>query len=302
MVGKIRRRTAWTASHEVLDVSSISPCTDNGLTRSVPHGLYGAVFGGATNPAIWILLGVYYVRCFTVSPPRPSCGVDAGFVPHLLCSNSLLLAKGESSLLLPDTLIFCTVAVFGLFCFTLGGSARLTRAVQAVGFLTALGISVAHLIPYDFAFRVDGRQQLLAFIRQAVSPNATIAQDRSVGLPSRTDRRHVDSPGFLEQKIVSGQFAADVGSIDELRARGIRYVPVSKTDYGRFFRQTHKPTKSELTDYDRRKKFYERLFREGELLWECKAGLLPILQPQIRFYYLSSEIVTSEEDQPKSLQ
>ena len=35
------------------------------LTRSVPHGFYGPVFRGATNPAIWILLGIYYVRFFT---------------------------------------------------------------------------------------------------------------------------------------------------------------------------------------------------------------------------------------------
>ena len=89
---------------------------------------------------------------------------------------------------------------------------------------------------------------------------------------------------------VVSSLLADVGSIDELRTRGIRYVAVSKTDYGRFFRQTHKPTKSGLADYERRKKFYERLFREGELLWECKAGLLPVLQQQhIRLYYLPSE-------------
>ena len=90
---------------------------------------------------------------------------------------------------------------------------------------------------------------------------------------------------------MGGHFAADVGSIDELRARGIRYVAVSQSDYGRFLLRTHKPTKRAQADYDRQKKFYERLFREGELLWECKAGLLPILQPQIRFYYLPPEIV-----------
>jgi hypothetical protein len=191
-----------------------------------------------------------------VPPPHPSGGMDAGFVPDPLCPNPLLLAKDQSSLLLPDTLIFCTLAAFGLFCFTLGGSARLARSVQAAGFLAAFGISVAHLIAYDFAFRVDGRNQLLAFIRQNVSPDATIAQDRRVGLPSRSDPRYVDSPDLLEQKIVSDLSVADVGSIDELRARGIRYVAVSEDEYKRFFLRSHKP----------------------------------------------SEIVTSEKDQPKSLQ
>jgi hypothetical protein len=68
----------------------------------------------------------------------------------------------------------------------------------------------------------------LVFIRQKVSPNATIAQGSRVGLPSRTDPRHVDSPDFLEQKIV-GDLSA-VGSIDDLRARGIRYVPYPKVN------------------------------------------------------------------------
>jgi hypothetical protein len=42
----------------------------------------------------------------------------------------------------------------------------------------------------------------------------------------------------------------------------------------------------DLADYNLKKSFYGRLFREGELLWERKAGLLPILQPHIRLYYL----------------
>jgi hypothetical protein len=261
------------------------------LTRSVPHGFYGPVLRGATNPAIWILLGIYYVRFFTfLRRVHPAEWMLALF-PILYVVILSCFPKTNHRYFLPDTLIFCTLAVFGLFCFTLGDSARLTRAVQVVGLLAAFGISVAHLIPYEFAFRVDGRQQVLSFIRQKVSPNATIAQDRSVGLPSRTDSRHVDSTDFLEQKIVGGQFAADVGSIDELRARGIRYVAVSESEYGRFFLRNHKPTKRAQANYDRQKKFYERLFREGELLWECKAGLLPILQPQIRFYYLPPEIV-----------
>ena len=32
--------------------------------------------------------------------------------------------------------------------------------------------------------------------------------------------------------------------------------------------------------------------RRLELVWECKTGLLPILQPQIRLYYLPPEIAT----------
>jgi hypothetical protein len=260
-----------------------------GLTRSVPHGVYVAVFRGATNPAIWILLSVYYVRLFAFPRRLHPTEWMLALFPILYALILSFSPKTNHRYFLPDTFIFSTLAVFGLFCFTVVGSVRLTRAVQAVGFLSAFGMSVAHLIPYDSAFRVDRRQQLLAFIREEVPPTATIAQDRSVNLPNRADPRHAGSPYFLEQKLVGRLLAADAGSIDELRARGIRYVAVSEGEYGRFFLRTHRPTKGTLAGYNRRKEFYGRLFREGELLWECKAGLLPILQPHIRLYYLPPE-------------
>ena len=132
----------------------------NGLTRSVPHGVYAAVFRGATNPAIWILLGVYYIRFFTfrrhIHPAEWMLALFPVFCVLILSFSP----ETNHRYFLPDTLIFCTLAVFGLFCFNLRGPAWLTHAVQAVGFFAAFGISVAPLIPYDFAFRVDGRQQL----------------------------------------------------------------------------------------------------------------------------------------------
>jgi hypothetical protein len=125
-------------------------------------------------------------------------------------------------------------------------------------------------------------------IKQNVPADATIAQDKRVNLPNRGDSRHLDSPYFLDQKVVSNLFAVTAGSIEELRMRGINYVAVSEAEYGRFFLKTHKPTEGLRPDYDRGREFYGQLFREGKLLWECKAGLLPYLQPQIRLYYLPS--------------
>jgi hypothetical protein len=103
-----------------------------------------AVFCGATNPAIWILLGVYYVRLFTFRAASIRRWMLALF-PIFYVLILSFSPKTNHRYFLPDTLIFCTLAAFGLFCFTLGGSARLTRAVQADSFLTAFGISVATL-------------------------------------------------------------------------------------------------------------------------------------------------------------
>jgi hypothetical protein len=186
---------------------------------------------------------------------------------------------------LPDTLLFCTLAVFGLFCFRLPGPALLTRAIQVVAFLAAAGIFGARLVSADSAFTQDTRKQLIAFVRQNVPGDAMIAQDRRVNLPTRTDPRHADASGFLEQTVVDDAAALQGGGLEELRAQGIRYVAVSEGDYGRFFLKTHKPA-AEETDYARKKAFYERLFREGQLLWQCPAGVFPYLQPELRLYQL----------------
>ncbi|MFZ4682906.1 MAG: hypothetical protein ACOYMS_10405, partial [Terrimicrobiaceae bacterium] len=78
-------------------------------------------------------------------------------------------------------------------------------------------------------------------------------------------------------------------TIDELRARGIEYVAVSEGDYGRFFLTTHKPRGGDQDDFERRRTFYERLFAEGRVIWECRAGDLQYLQPAIKLYQLPAQ-------------
>ncbi len=260
-----------------------------GLTRSVPHGVYTAVFRGATNPPIWILLGVYYARFFAFFRRIHPVEWSLALFPIVYVLILSFSPKTHHRYFLPDTLILCTLAVFGLFCLNLPGSVWLTRAAQVAAFLAALGMSGARLVACDSAFKIDSRQQLFAFLRRYVPADATIAQDGRVNLPNREDPRYLDSPYFLEQKVVSDVFAVSAGSLDQLRARGIRYVAVSEAEYGRYFLETHKPTEGQRADYDRGREFYGQLFREGKLLWECKAGLLPYLQPQIRLYHLPSE-------------
>jgi hypothetical protein len=256
-----------------------------GLTRSVPHGVYTAVFTGATNPVIWILLGFYYARLLGYRKTiHPAEWVLAVF-PILYVLILSFSPKTHHRYFLPDTLLFCTLAVFGLFCFRLPGPALLTRAIQVVAFLAAAGIFGARLVSADSAFTQDTRKQLIAFVRQNVPGDAMIAQDRRVNLPTRTDPRHADASGFLEQTVVDDAAALQGGGLEELRAQGIRYVAVSEGDYGRFFLKTHKPA-AEETDYARKKAFYERLFREGQLLWQCPAGVFPYLQPELRLYQL----------------
>ncbi len=256
-----------------------------GITRSVPHGVYGAVLRQSTNPGIWILLGVYYlglvVRRHRVHPAEWALAVFP-IVYVLLLSFS---PKTHHRYFLPDTLLFCTVAILGLCSMRL--PARTTTIVlQALLFLGAWIPSVVRATAYDTAFQNDSRAALVEYVRANIPTDAVIVQDKRVNLPNRRDPRHADSPYFLEQPLLGKLFAADVGTIDELRAQGIRYVAVSDGDYGRFFLKTHEAKESEKAEYDRRRAFYTKLFAEGNVLWESPAGLQQYLQPSLKLYYL----------------
>jgi hypothetical protein len=63
-------------------------------------------------------------------------------------------------------------------------------------------------------------------------------------------------------------------------------VIVSETDYGKYFRRNLRPKKGEEGKFSQSRQFYERLFREGELLEEWDRGTVIYLHPGIRVYRL----------------
>jgi hypothetical protein len=80
---------------------------------------------------------------------------------------------------------------------------------------------------------------------------------------------------------------ADLGTLDELRAKGITHVAVSESDYGRFFLKSLQPKKGQEEDFARRKAFYESLFDSGEPLFERGRGTVIYLHPGIRVYRIA---------------
>ena len=275
-----------------------------GLTRSVPHGVYGKVFREATNPAIWICLGLYYAallqdhilaairaisRWFRKSArwteritPR-STSLAEWIIALFPIAYVLLLSfspKTHHRYFLPDTALFCALAAIGLASVHLPHYVRLGMAAVVAA------VSVVYWTPTANAFRNDARAALVTYVRANIPKDATIVQDKRVNLPNRNDPRQSDSPYFLKQPLRGKLFAADEGTIGELRAAGIHYIAVSEGDYGRYYLDTHKPRAEEKADYDRRKAFYTQLFADGKLLWECKGGDNIYLQPAIKLYYL----------------
>jgi len=78
--------------------------------------------------------------------------------------------------------------------------------------------------------------------------------------------------------------ATFLGTLDDLRAKGVEYVAVCKQNYGRYFNEDKKPQAGVKSGYDKRRDFYARVFEEGELLKEWPKGPIAYLQPGIKLY------------------
>jgi len=142
----------------------------------------------------------------------------------------------------------------------------------------------------DRGFQRDHRSELIAWIGQNLPADAIISADDRVRLPA--DRRAGEPPRFCEvpplpQKVRVAVFAADLGSLEEMRAAGVSYVAVAEGRYDVFFkkRSSGAPGKEDL--FERRREFYRRLFQEGRLVWSRNTGHIGTLNPGLRLYQIS---------------
>jgi hypothetical protein len=153
-----------------------------------------------------------------------------------------------------------------------------SRAIMAAALLATLAVQAPHYWRYFDGFSNDGRSQIADYIRTHVPPTAIIVSDKRVNL------RELALPNPIEGKL----FAADVGSLADLRARGVTHVAVAEGDYGRFFRAKLKPTEAGAAEFTRRRAFYAELFDTGTLLLDVPPGQLQYLQPHVQLWKLEN--------------
>jgi hypothetical protein len=139
---------------------------------------------------------------------------------------------------------------------------------------------------YDRAFVQDDIADLAAWMRKDLPPDAVVVADSRTGLQQPGRRRQPGRATDVPQKLMVMKLAADGGSLDELRAQGVGYVVVSETSYGRFFRDDLRAKDQDDAHYLKAKAFYDRLLREGDLLFERDRGTVIYLHPGIRVYKL----------------
>jgi hypothetical protein len=274
-----------------------------GMTRSVPHAQYWSVFRDNSTPAMWVFLLTFLAvrwRDRRTLNPVQWMVIAFPFVFALMLSFS---PKSNDRYFLPATALFTLLAGFGAVDAAKMLAHWIPRRWALAGCVTVLLVCQAVSLPsplswrtlsnYFAAFQRDDNAELLDWIKAELPPSAVIVKDSRVKLPDprkkEDDGRYPPMPQKILQTppgVPAAQYAADVGTMEELRAAGVTHVAVSKTDYGRFLDDKLRPQKSEAAKYAKYRAFYEELLRYGEPLFERPRGTVIYLHPGISVYPL----------------
>lgn len=273
----------------------------SGMTRRVPHAQYWSIFLDNSTPVMWAFLVVFIVSRWRQRRALTAIEMIVSAFPFAFALALSFSPKTNDRYFLPATAFFCVLAVIGAGDLASWLSVRWPR--RAVLGIAALALIAGQLpawtpsrpgwLAYDAAFQRDDTRDLIEWLRREVPADAVIAKDNRVPLPDPARKKHAARLGVIPQKIVTprgfgvkSDFVADIGPLEDMLAKGITHVVVSESDYGKFFLASLRPQSSEQSAFERRREFYDRLFRECDLVFERERGTVIYLHPGIRVYRL----------------
>ncbi len=258
-----------------------------GMTRSVPHAQYWNIFIDNTTPVIWVLLAFFL---HTRWRERRTLSLPEILIIAFPFAYALVLSfspKSNDRYFLPATALLTLFAALG----TMDLARRVERGSKRRWALFGAGVALVlaqlpSLIRYERAFANDDTQELIEWLRTELPPTAVLAKDNRIALPDPARKKDAARLGVIPQKVIGTKFVPDLGTVEEMRAKGVTHVIVSESDYGRFFLASLRPQSSERADFERRKAFYEILLRDHQPLFERERGTVIYLHPGIRVYRL----------------
>ncbi|MEP6670827.1 MAG: phospholipid carrier-dependent glycosyltransferase, partial [Chthoniobacter sp.] len=256
-----------------------------GTTRRVPHSLYLNIFRDNTTPVIWVLLLVFLASRWNERHTLKRVEWLLIAFPFIYMLALSFSPKSNDRYFLPATAMFTLFAAIGAL-----DTGQLLRRWMPARWATlgVIAVLVAAQIPswlrYEMAFQHDDNREFLDWVRTQLPATAVIVKDSRVLLPDPDNSRDATRFEALPQTVIARKYAADLGTIQELRKKGVTHVAISESDYGGFLLSGVRAKKGETADFERRKAFYTELRRDGELLFERERGTVLYLHPGIRLY------------------
>ena len=158
-----------------------------------------------------------------------------------------------------------------------------------VGAVVAIAILLPLAKEYNIrqkAFAADYRKDLARYISEKVAPDALIASDLRAAMPTADDPRFAGFPGLLPNKMLVTRYVADLGTIDELAAKGVSYVVVANRDANRLANDDNF-TAEDQKKLPIRRGFYQELAKRGSVEWQSKLGTNKYLNVSLVLYRIA---------------
>ncbi|MEO7933170.1 MAG: hypothetical protein ABIT76_08445 [Chthoniobacterales bacterium] len=198
-------------------------------------------------------------------------------LPVILGIALTLTPKGSARYFLPIGLMLLTSAATAL---VMGVKTLQLRSfpIRLTSWILGAAAVCAILIPLGkeykirhHAFATDYRKNLADYIRQNVPANALIASDQRAAIPSADDPRFAGFPNLLPNKMLITRYVADLGTLDELLAKGVTYVVVASRDANRLGNDENF-SREDQKKLPARRQFYQDLTKRGTVEWKSKLG------------------------------
>lgn len=269
-----------------------------GLTKDVPHAVYVHAFLNLPL-AIQALFAVYILGLLArVRKVTPAEWLVPGFA-LLLAVMMSFSPKASPRYFLPVEMAVCFGAGLGAawaatwlasFC----GRAR--EIVLATAWALLFGAALWNVTPvlqeHCQAMAMDDRIEFKAWIARHVPPSAVIAEDGRVHLPVANAPKYEHEPQ-IPQTVMESEYAADLGTVAQLRAKGVTHVAIDILTFMRY--DMFRPTAKKADEFARHKAFYASfgVLKDSQplpgirQLWSSKPGINVYLQPGIYFFDIS---------------
>ncbi len=265
------------------------------MTQSIPHSRYWSIFLANTTPVIWVLL---LVTIWVNARRRRELTMVEWMIFAYPFAYAIALSfspKDNDRYFLPATGVFTMLAAIGVTELgTLSRDPRRTLVIQVVAGLALILAQLPSwtkdrggLLRYQNAFQRDDTAELVAWLRQNVPPPAVIAKDDKVVLPDMERRGEGDGAEPLPNQILTGDYLADLGSIESLKTQGVTHVVITQSTYGKFDRAGLRPQEHAADAFQRRKMFYTLLRRDFEPVKSWPRGTVIYLHPGLEVYRIA---------------
>lgn len=262
------------------------------VTKSIPHGGF---FERLLNRSVHLLPFVALGWWAAWKERR-----TLGWTPLLLVVSpwalALLLAfsaKDSGRYFMPGSLGLAASAALGIG-WLVGREKflRIRGPLAATCAIVVLGASTARCWDYFRGFQADARKEMLVWMSEHLPPGSRVLQGRKVTLPDTSgqyaDAWHLRLPETIRLETCK-LVAAAAATPGELRRSGFTHVALAGDEYEVYLKD-NKAKSSQAGEFQRRREFYQALFRESKTVWDRPSGKVGTHQPPLKLLELPTEV------------